>query len=220
MSKNHGADPESLQYLRYLCTVYICGRLRLRRRARQCLFAAAHVSRNSDDERGSLSRCSVSGTCAAALLPYQLPRWGNDWAAVTARSPCCSTRAWILLLGFWPCLSRTAAQHTQHTVASCCSCAGPFGKRGGHSPAKSVSTAHRSWQQTDSDLSASSTTMVTGTAAVPRPLLVLGDTLTCVSFSFEPDSGCVDTFAALTPHHSLPRPSISSMVSVPRSADR
>jgi hypothetical protein len=131
MSKNHGADPESLQYLRYLCTVYICGRLRLRRRARQCLFAAAHVSRNSDDERGSLSRCSVSGTCAAALLPYQLPRWGSDWAAVTARSPCCSTRAWILLLGFWPCLSRTAAQHTQHTVASCCSCAGPFGKRGG-----------------------------------------------------------------------------------------
>ena len=91
MSKNHGADPESLQYLRYVCTVYICGRLRLRRRARQCLFAAVHVSRNSDDERGSLSRCSVSGTCAAALLPYQLPRWGNDWAAVTARSPCCST---------------------------------------------------------------------------------------------------------------------------------
>jgi hypothetical protein len=102
MSKNHGADPESLQYLRYLCTVYICGRLRLRRLARQCLFAAVHVSRNSDDERGSLSRCSVSGTCAAALLPYQLPRWGNDWAAVTARSPCCSTRAWILQSGFWP----------------------------------------------------------------------------------------------------------------------
>ncbi|KAH8749664.1 hypothetical protein BGZ57DRAFT_131080 [Hyaloscypha finlandica] len=195
--------------------------LRLRRRARQCLLAAAHVSRNSDDERGSLSRCSVSGTCAAALLPYQLPRWGNDWAAVTAAAPAAphGPGSCILDSGH-ACLGRPPNTPNQHTVASCCSCAGPFGKRGGHSPAKSVSTAHRSWQQTDSDLSASSTTMVTGTAAVPRPLLVLGDTLTCVSFPFEPDSDCVDTFAALTPHHSLPRPSTSSMVSVPRSSDR
>jgi hypothetical protein len=33
------------------------------------------------------ARCSVSGTCAAAFLPYQLPRCGNDWTAVTARRP-------------------------------------------------------------------------------------------------------------------------------------
>jgi hypothetical protein len=199
--------------------VYICGRLRQRRLATQCLVAAAHVSRNSDDERGSLQRFRhLSGSPSALSTATLWQRLGGSHG----------TQPLLLHTGldpaFWiqamPVSDGRPTCPTPNTVASCCSCAGPFGKRGGHSPAKSVSTAHRSWHQTDSDLSASSTTMVTGTAAVPRPLLVLGDTLTCVSFSFEPDSGCVDTFAALTPHYSLRRPSISSMVSVPRSADR
>jgi hypothetical protein len=102
----------------------ICGHLRQRRLASQCLFAAAHVSRNSDDERGTLQRFRhLSGTPSALSTPALWQRLDGSHGTSTLLLHRGLDPGLILDSGD-ACLGRPP-----NTPSPARSCAGPFGSK-------------------------------------------------------------------------------------------
>ena len=101
----------------------------------QCWWTPSHVSRNSDDERGTPAAVPAPAWRSPA---YQDAQCSNDWSAgpgwvtlLLHPGPTSGLESLFVLL-CRRCLSRMHLNHTLPHRST--SCAGPFGKRGGPSP--------------------------------------------------------------------------------------